>query len=66
MSLRVIHRLRARLGADVALIGVGGIESGQQAREKIQAGADAVQLYTGLIYRGPTLVSECVQALRQA
>jgi dihydroorotate dehydrogenase len=66
MSLRVIRRLRARLGADVALIGVGGIESGQQAREKIQAGADAVQLYTGLIYRGPTLVSECVQALRQA
>lgn len=63
MSLRVIQRLRQHLGPDTAIIGVGGIESGRQALEKIQAGADAVQLYTGLIYRGPTLVAECVQAL---
>lgn len=64
MSLAVIRRLRSRLGPDIAIIGVGGIESGLQAVEKIQAGADAVQLYTGLIYRGPALVGECVQALR--
>ncbi len=63
MSLVVIRQLRQQLGDKVAIIGVGGIESGQQAIEKIQAGADAVQLYTGLIYRGPALIRECVQAL---
>lgn len=63
LSLAVIRRLRRRLGADIAIIGVGGIHSGQQAREKIEAGADAVQLYTGLIYRGPGLISECVNSL---
>jgi len=66
LSLAVIERLRARLGAALAIIGVGGIVSGQQAREKIAAGADAVQLYTGLIYRGPALVAECAQALADA
>lgn len=63
LSLRVIRRLRAQLGPETAIIGVGGIESGVQAREKIEAGADAVQLFTGLIYRGPALVGECVTAL---
>lgn len=66
MSLKVIRRLRSRLGTAAAIIGVGGIESGQQACEKMQAGADAVQIYTGLIYRGPELVRECVRALGQA
>ncbi len=63
LSLKVISRLRERLGPDFPIIGVGGIESGRQAREKIQAGAQAVQLYTGLIYKGPALISECVRAL---
>jgi len=63
LSLHVIARLRQRLGRDIAIIGVGGIAAGEQAQEKIAAGADAVQLYTGLIYRGPALVGECVQAL---
>ncbi len=63
LSLQVIRRLRERLGPETAIIGVGGINAGQQAREKIEAGADAVQLYTGLIYRGPALIPECVQAL---
>lgn len=63
LSLQVISRLRAQLGPDFAIIGVGGIESGQHAQEKIAAGANAVQLYTGLIYKGPSLVQECVQAL---
>lgn len=63
LSLAVIRRLRDRLGPDTAIIGVGGISSGAQAREKIEAGADAVQLYTGLIYRGPALIGECVRAL---
>lgn len=64
LSLAVIARLRQQLGRSLAIIGVGGIVSGRQAREKIDAGADAVQVYTGLIYRGPALVGECVEALR--
>ncbi|MBJ7262352.1 MAG: quinone-dependent dihydroorotate dehydrogenase [Burkholderiaceae bacterium] len=63
LSLAVIARLREQLGDHLAIIGVGGIASGQQAREKIAAGADAVQLYTGLIYKGPALVRDCVMAI---
>jgi dihydroorotate dehydrogenase len=63
-SLEVIARLRQRLSPEFAIIGVGGIMSGKQAVEKIQAGANAVQLYTGLIYRGPALVGECVREIR--
>ena len=66
LSLAVIRRLRQKLGADMAIIGVGGVMSGRHAREKIEAGANAVQLYTGLIYRGPALVGECVSALARA
>ena len=66
LSLRVIARLRQQLGADFAIIGVGGILSGKQALEKFAAGANAVQLYTGLIYRGPALIGECVRALQTA
>lgn len=62
-SLEVIARLRAKLGTEFAIIGVGGILSGQHAAEKMAAGANAVQLYTGLIYRGPTLVSECAKEI---
>ncbi|WP_454676213.1 quinone-dependent dihydroorotate dehydrogenase [Achromobacter marplatensis] len=63
LSLKVIRRLKEQLGNSLAIIGVGGVLSGQQAREKMAAGADAVQLYTGLIYRGPALVGECVRAV---
>jgi len=62
LSLTVIRRLKQQLGNSLAIIGVGGVLSGRQAREKMEAGADAVQLYTGLIYRGPALVGECVRA----
>lgn len=64
MSLRVIQRLYERLGEDLPIIGVGGIMSGADAREKMDAGAKLVQLYTGLIYRGPALISECNEAMR--
>ncbi|MEZ2721250.1 quinone-dependent dihydroorotate dehydrogenase [Paenalcaligenes hominis] len=64
LSLEVLARLRAQLGADYPLIGVGGIYSGLQAVEKFQAGANAVQIYTGLIYQGPLLIRDCVDALR--
>jgi len=60
---RVLRGMRARL-PQVPVIGVGGIDAGAAAAEKIAAGATLVQLYTGLIYRGPVLIHECVQALR--
>ena len=64
-SNAVVRALRQRLGPGFPIIGVGGILSGADAQSKLQAGADLVQLYTGLIYRGPALVPEVAQALRQ-
>ncbi|MBS0575741.1 MAG: quinone-dependent dihydroorotate dehydrogenase [Proteobacteria bacterium] len=63
-STQVLSRLRARVGEKIPLIGVGGIMSGGDAVAKVAAGATLVQCYTGLIYRGPNLISECVSALR--
>ncbi len=62
-SLLVIRQLRALLGPTFPIIGVGGVVNGQQAAEKMQAGANAVQIYTGLIYRGPGLIPEAVKAI---
>lgn len=64
LSLRVISQLRERLGASFPIIGVGGVMSGKQAAEKMQAGANAVQIYTGLIYRGPGLIEEAVKSIK--
>jgi dihydroorotate dehydrogenase len=61
-STRVIRTLARALDGALPIIGVGGILSGADAREKIDAGASLVQLYTGLVYRGPELVAECVRA----
>jgi dihydroorotate dehydrogenase len=60
----VIKALKAKLGNQVPIIGVGGILSGADAKEKIAAGASLVQVYSGLIYRGPDLANECAKALR--
>ncbi len=65
-SNAVIRQLRAKLGKGFPIIGVGGILSGADAVKKIEAGADVVQIYTGLIYKGPGLVQEAAQALRAA
>jgi len=65
-SNRVIRQLRAALGKDFPIIGVGGILSAQDAVKKIDAGADVVQIYTGLIYKGPALIQQAVQAIKQA
>ena len=62
-SNRVIEQLKARLQNALPIIGVGGILSGADAQEKITAGASLVQIYTGLIYRGPALIAECAKAL---
>lgn len=63
-STRVISAFHGALAGEVPIIGAGGILRGDDAKEKIAAGADLVQFYTGLIYRGPALVKECVEALR--
>jgi dihydroorotate dehydrogenase len=63
-SNRVIGQLRSALGKGFPIIGVGGVMSGADAASKIRAGADLVQIYTGLIYRGPDLVSEAARAVK--
>lgn len=63
-SNRVIRQLRSALGPSYPIIGVGGIMSGADAVAKIQAGADVVQIYSGLIYAGPGLVSEAAHAIK--
>ena len=65
-SNQVIRQLRAALGPRYPIIGVGGVMSGADARAKREAGADLVQLYTGLIYQGPGLVQDCARALKAA
>lgn len=64
-SNAVIRRLRLALGPTFPIIGVGGVLSAADALAKRAAGADLVQIYTGLVYRGPGLVPELAQALRR-
>ena len=64
LSTRVLKKLAAALAGRVPLVGVGGIMSGADARGKIEAGASLVQVYTGFIYRGPSIVSDARAALR--
>jgi dihydroorotate dehydrogenase len=63
-SNTVIRQLRTALGAGFPIIGVGGVMSAEDAVSKIQAGADLVQIYTGLIYQGPSLVSASAKAIK--
>ena len=65
-SNRVIGQLRAALGKSFPIIGVGGVMSAADARAKLAAGADLVQIYTGFIYRGPELVNAAARALVSA
>lgn len=65
-SNRVIGQLRAALGKGFPIIGVGGVMSGADAVSKIRAGADVVQIYTGLIYKGPALVTEAALAIKKS
>ena len=64
-STLVLRRLRARLPESTPLIGGGGILSGADAVAKMAAGAALVQCYSGLIFRGPALVHDCVEAIRR-
>ena len=64
-STNVLRRLRSRLDPAIPIIGVGGILSGADAAGKLAAGATLVQFYTGMIYRGPALIAEAVEAIRR-
>ena len=63
-SNEVIRQLRKALGKAYPIIGVGGVITAQDAVSKIKAGADLVQIYTGLIYSGPALVKDAAGALK--
>lgn len=65
-SNRVLQALAETLNGKIPVIGAGGILSGADAVRKIQLGAQAVQLYSGMVYRGPKLVEECLQHIRAA
>ncbi len=64
-STSVLRMLRTRLPEHIPIVGVGGILSGADAVKKMAAGASLVQMYTGLIYRGPALIDECLDAIRR-
>ena len=64
-STEVLHGMRQRLGKNIGIVGVGGILDGDNASEKIAAGANLIQLYSGLVYRGPHLIGECVEEIRR-
>ena len=64
-STTVLRMMRTRLPESIPVIGVGGILSGADAVTKMAAGATLVQCYSGLVYRGPALVGECVEAIRR-
>ena len=61
-STQVVRQLATALGGELPIIAAGGVLDGAGARAKLEAGARLVQLYSGLIYRGPALVRECVRA----
>ena len=59
----IIRQLRSQLGSDVTLVGVGGINSPQEAKKRLAAGADLIQIYTALIYQGPGLIRGCLKSI---
>jgi len=64
-STAVLAGMHKRLQGRIPLVGVGGILDGSDAAEKLDAGASLVQVYSGLVYRGPQLVAECVNEIRR-
>lgn len=62
-STEVLRQLRMAVGATLPIIGVGGIDDAQSAQEKLAAGANLLQVYTGFIYRGPELIKQIVTSL---
>jgi dihydroorotate dehydrogenase len=64
-ATEVVRGMHQRLGERIGIIGVGGVLTGDEAVEKLDAGAKLVQIYSGLIYRGPALIAECVNEIRR-
>ena len=64
-STAVLQGMARRLDGRIPLVGVGGILTGSDAADKLSAGAQLVQIYSGLIYRGPWLLTECVEEIRR-
>ena len=65
LSTNLIKKFYKETKGKIQIIGVGGIDSGHSAFEKISAGADVVQLYTGMVYKGPGIVKEIAESLFQ-
>ncbi|WP_273789085.1 quinone-dependent dihydroorotate dehydrogenase [Bartonella sp. ML70XJBT] len=65
LSTIVLAKMRQKLGKDIAIIGVGGVKNAETALEKVKAGADLVQLYTGMVYEGPSLVVNILKEILQ-
>jgi dihydroorotate dehydrogenase len=65
LALQTVSRLRAHVGSGMAIVGVGGVLSADDYARMRDAGADLVQVYTGLVYRGPALVREILRQERQ-
>ena len=63
LSTKLIKRFYRETKGKIQIIGVGGVDSGQSTFEKITSGANAVQLYTGMIYKGPGIVKEIKKEL---
>ena len=64
-STEILRGMAQRLGGAIPLVGVGGVLTGSDAADKIEAGAKLVQIYSGLIYRGPWLLTECIEEIRR-
>ena len=63
-STEIIRQFRAALGPKMPIIGVGGIDSAKAAQEKMDAGANLIQVYSNFIYKGPSLIKEIVESLK--
>jgi dihydroorotate dehydrogenase len=64
-STAVLRGMRKRVGERIGIIGVGGILDGSDAADKFDAGASLIQIYSGMVYRGPALIAECVEEIRR-
>ena len=63
-STEIIRQFRAALGPQMPIIGVGGIDSAKAAKDKMDAGANLIQVYSNFIYKGPSLIKEIVESLK--
>ncbi|MCK5881282.1 MAG: quinone-dependent dihydroorotate dehydrogenase [Sinobacterium sp.] len=66
LSTQTIAAFKQRLDGKVPMIGVGGITNAQTAQEKVEAGADVLQIYTGFIYKGPQLIADALDGFNRA